>query len=159
MYGTLFPSPTVRIGAAVSKRAPILVSCLVLLATACGGGLPKTDVDLGSGRRFVPQVVDSITNVGVSPSVALDADGNPVIAYLGYPSVPKAGEIPETRPVTLPLVPAVMYATEKDGAWTVRSSAVPILSSRPGARLPSARPARAGLHRTAIRLRNSAPLR
>lgn len=103
----------------MSKRFPLLVSCLLLLATACRSAEPAADVDLGAGKRFVPQVVDSITNVGVSPSVTADADGNPVITYLGYQSVAKPGQISETRPVSLPLVPAVMYATEKDGAWTI----------------------------------------
>jgi plastocyanin len=91
----------------------------MVLATACSSAEPQADIDLGAGKRFVPQVVDSITNVGVSPSVTMGPDGNPVITYLGYQSVPGPGEIPETRPVTLPLVPAVMYASEKDGAWTV----------------------------------------
>ena len=119
MNMTRYLRPTARIGAAVSKRISLLVSCLVVFATACSSAEPQADIDLGAGKRFVPQVVDSITNVGVSPSVAMDPDGNPVITYLGYQSVPGPGKIPETRPVSLPLVPAVMYASEKDGVWTV----------------------------------------
>lgn len=102
----------------MSKRALVLVSAMAVLAAACAKQQPAK-LSLGAGARFVPQVVDSITDVGVSPSIVVDGEGNPFISYLGYQSIPKEGAIPEARPVTLPLVPAVMFANAQDGYWNI----------------------------------------
>ena len=107
-----------RIGAAVTKKTLILAASAALLVSACAKQEP-VKVTTGAGKRFVPLVVDASTNVGVSPSIVMDADGNPFISYLGYQSNPKPGQIPEARPVTLPLVPAVLFANQQQDYWSV----------------------------------------
>jgi plastocyanin len=111
-----------RIPADVSKRlalpTPLLGRLLVvgLLLAACGAP-PAGEVDLGSGRRFIPQIVDSIDNVGLQAAVALDADGVPFVTYLGFPAVLAEGEIAVTRPVGAPFVPGVLLASQTKGVW------------------------------------------
>jgi plastocyanin len=111
-----------RIPADVSKRLappiPLLGRLLVVgvLLVACGAP-PAGEVDLGSGRRFIPQIVDSIDNVGLQAAVALDADGVPFVTYLGFPAVLAEGEIAVTRPVGAPFVPGVLLANQAKGVW------------------------------------------
>jgi plastocyanin len=94
---------------------------LVLLLAACGSKTPPPADERNPG--FVPQVVDFLDDVGFSPSIALDKDGNPHISYLGFvqvltPAELKAGKIPPARPLTAPLLPAVLVSSQQDGIWT-----------------------------------------
>ena len=88
---------------------------LGLLAAACGSGAP--------GARnlpvpqFVPQVVDFLDDSGRSPSISVDGDGNPNLAYLSLPQELKPGEIAPARPLTLPMIPGILTASLVDGVW------------------------------------------
>lgn len=94
---------------------------LVVLLAACGSKTPPRAQERNPG--FVPQVVDFLDDVGVSPSIALDKEGNPHISYLGFvqvltPAELKAGKIPPARPLTAPLLPAVLVSSQQNGIWT-----------------------------------------
>jgi plastocyanin len=100
----------------VSKRLVLPTILLVLVAAGCGEPTVG-EVDFGSGRQFVPEVADSIDNVGIAPAVALDADGIPFVSYLGFPAELEEGEIPVPRPVGAPFVPGVLLASQSEGVW------------------------------------------
>jgi plastocyanin len=101
----------------VSKRLTTTCAILAVLAAACGTQ-PHPVVNYGAGPRFVPQVVDSLDDVGVGSSVAVTADGVPFVAYLGFPGVVKEGQIPTQRPVGSAFLPAVLLADmNTDGVW------------------------------------------
>jgi len=99
----------------VLKRVPSVALVLGLLLAACSAE-PPTAEPVNTG--FVPQTVESLDNVGTGMSIALDKDGNPSIAYLGFTQVVEKGEIPPARPATAPALPAVLTATQKDGIFT-----------------------------------------
>ena len=93
---------------------------LVLVLAACGSAVPRAQE---RNPGFVPQVVDFLDDVGIGPSIALDKDGNPNIAYLGFTEVLtqeqiEAGEIPPARAATAPRLPAVLVSSQRDGIWT-----------------------------------------
>src|SRR5918994_6785705 len=81
---------------------------LIVLATACGS-IPQPEVEAPRGRQFIPMVPDSIDDVGLAPSVAVDAQGLPTISYFGFPAQLEEGEIPVARPVGSP------FLTTEDG--------------------------------------------
>lgn len=101
----------------MSTRLLTTVFALVLLA-ACGAPHQPPEIELGSDREFIPAVVDAIDNVGVGPSLALDADGSPFVAYFGFPAELAPDEVPVSRPVYAPSLPAVLLASEADGIFT-----------------------------------------
>jgi hypothetical protein len=103
---------------AVSTRLLASVFVLALAAAACGASEQAATIDLGSGREFVPAVVDSVDNVGLTPSVALDDSGSPFMSYFGFPEELETGEIPVSRSVYAPFVPSVLLATVEDGIFT-----------------------------------------
>ena len=96
-------------GVAPRWRFLCLVSVVTFLAAACGGAIPAPEVQTPEGRQFIPMVPDSIDDVGLAPSVAIDAQGLPVISYFGFPAVLEEGEIPVSRPVGSP------FLTTEDG--------------------------------------------
>jgi plastocyanin len=101
----------------VSKRLTTSCAILAVFAAACATQ-PSPAVDYGAGTRFVPQVVDSLDDVGIGPSVAITADGLPYVSYLGFPAVLKPNEIPTQRPVGAPFLPAVLLSNlNADGIW------------------------------------------
>ena len=112
-----------RIPADVSKRPVLLTLALVLVAAACGEP-PVGEVDFGSGRQFVPEVADSIDNVGLGAAVDLDADGVPFVSYLGFPAKLSEGEIPVPRSVGSPYVPGVLLASQSEGIWNRGAAAM-----------------------------------
>ncbi|MFN2544735.1 MAG: hypothetical protein ABR600_09250 [Actinomycetota bacterium] len=66
----------------------------------------------------MPEAVDTLSDTGRSPSIAVDADGLPHLAYLGLNEKLAEGEIPPARPLTLPIIPAVLTANfSKEGLW------------------------------------------
>jgi len=90
---------------------------LGLVAAACAN--PRTvPVTFGSGERFVLEVADFLDDVGLYPSVAVDPEGTPYVAYFGFPSELKQGEIAPVRPIGAPSVPGVFLASRNDGLWT-----------------------------------------
>jgi plastocyanin len=102
----------------VSRRALILSSVFAVVAAACSD-LPQTQVDLGSGTQFLPQVADFQDNVGLFASMAVSADGTPFVSYFGFPEELAEGEIALPRPVGSPNLPAVNVASlSTDGIWT-----------------------------------------
>ena len=101
--------PVVSRPARSQSRFIGLACILAVLAAACGGAIPAPEVQTPEGRRFIPLVPDSIDNVGLAPSVAVDAQGLPVISYFGFPAVLEEGEIPVARPVGSP------FLTTEDG--------------------------------------------
>ncbi len=70
----------------MSKRLVLPILALALVAAACSEP-PVGEIDFGSGRQFVPEVADSIDNVGIGAAVAFDADGVPFVSYWGFPAV------------------------------------------------------------------------
>jgi len=91
-----------------------LITILALVAAACGGeGIvirsgPTEDV-------FVPQVVDFEDAAGRGASLAIDAEGNPHLAYLAFES--NEGAAAQEDP-DAPMLPAVRHAHLIEGAWT-----------------------------------------
>jgi plastocyanin len=112
-----------RIPADVPKRLALSILALALVGAACGEP-PTGEVDLGSGRQFVPQIADSIDDVGLGAAIALDADGVPFISYFGFPAKPAGGEIPIGRPVGAPFVPGVLIASQQKGVWNRGAAAM-----------------------------------
>ena len=90
---------------------------LVLLAAACA---PPTSPNLPitTSQHWFASTVDAYLNAGLSASLALDSDGAPHLAYLSLNQTLPKGVIAPARPVTLPLIPAIMTADlTKDGVW------------------------------------------
>ncbi len=104
----------------MSRKALISVLAVAaLIGAACAKQAPPT-LNQGSGERFVPSVVDYAKDVGASPSIVLDGEGNPMVAYAGFNQVLAEGEIPDTRPLHLPAVPNILFADiQGDGYWNV----------------------------------------
>src|SRR5262245_35653441 len=64
-------------------------------------------------------VADTLDNVGLGSSVAVDSSGLPFVTYFGFPAVVKEGAIPIQRPVGTPFLPGVLLTTVDDqGVWT-----------------------------------------
>lgn len=103
---------------AVSTRLLASVLALALATAACGGSQEAATIDLGSGREFVPAVVDSVDNVGLMPSITLNDDGSPLMSYFGFPEELEAGAIPVSRSVYAPYVPSVLLASADEGIFT-----------------------------------------
>ena len=100
----------------MSRKPALLALALGLLAAACGRP-PEPELELGSGRTFVPIVVDAVSDVGRFPSVAVDAQGQPVVVAFAFEEPTQPGEVPETRPLDAPTVPAVVIDARRDGSW------------------------------------------
>ena len=79
-----------------------VVAALALIA-ACSS-IPTPEVRPPEGREFIRMVPDSIDDVGFAPSVAIDAEGLPTIAYFGFTAPLEEGEIPIARPVGSPFL-------------------------------------------------------
>jgi plastocyanin len=107
------------IRADVSKRPFALVAGLAILAAACSNVPTASTIDYGSGPRFVTTVADTVDNVGLASSVAVDGNGLPFISYFGFPATVKPSQIPIPRPIGTPFLPGVLLATvDAQGMWT-----------------------------------------
>jgi plastocyanin len=103
----------------VSKRPFALVAGLAILAAACSNVPTASTIDYGSGPRFVTTVADTVDNVGLASSVAVDGNGLPFISYFGFPATVKPSQIPIPRPIGTPFLPGVLLATvDAQGMWT-----------------------------------------
>src|SRR5215211_5742387 len=101
-----------------------LAFVLALGAAACAKP-PTPEVDIGSGVRFLPEVADSLNDVGRYPSIVTNPDGLPVVAYFGFEEKLEPGEVPVTRPVGTPSIPGVFLATvSEQGFWTLGAIAI-----------------------------------
>jgi hypothetical protein len=125
------PAPGSR--AAIRGRLIATVACLVVLTGACSN-VPQPAVEVPGGRQFIPMVPDSIDDVGLAPSVAVDGEGLPNISYFGFPATLEEGEIPVARPVGSPFLQtedgkdagAVLLASlTPDQIWTRGAVAQP----------------------------------
>ena len=102
---------------------------------ACGT-IPEGEVDAGSGVRFTSFVADSLDDAGLGVQVAVDADGNPFISYFALTEELPSGEIPVTRPIGSPYIPAIGVASlSADGIWT-RGAAAQVKDTPPGIVVP-----------------------
>jgi hypothetical protein len=77
---------------------------------------------------------DSIDDVGLAPSIAVDGQGLPVISYFGFPAQLEEGEIPVARPVGSPFLTTeeaedagavLLAALSPDQIWTRGAIAQP----------------------------------
>ena len=102
----------------MSRKLLPLALLLALAATACAEA-SHPEVEFGSGRRFVPFVADPLNDAGVDPSVVVNEDGLPVVAYFAFEEQTEEGALPQARPVGAPSLPGVMAATvSADGVWS-----------------------------------------
>lgn len=100
------------------RRTLLLTSVFAVVAAACSN-LPQTQVEVGSGTQFLPQVADFQDNVGLFASMAVSSDGIPFMSYFGFSEVLSEGEIALPRPVGAPFLPAIDVASLSDkGIWT-----------------------------------------
>lgn len=114
-----------RIGAALpglpgfrrSVSFGVVALAATLLAVSCAPAEDQPDVPVSVGTEFVAYVPDSAFDAGRSAAVALDAEGNPSVAYLLYWPVLRKGEIPPAVVAGEPQPPAVMLATFRQGVW------------------------------------------
>ncbi len=111
-----------------------VVASLVVVLTAACGGIPAPQVKVPGGRQFIPMIPDSIDDVGLAPSVAVDGEGLPNISYFGFTAPLEEGEIPVARPVGSPFLQtedgkdagAVLLASlTPDQIWTRGAVAQP----------------------------------
>ncbi|HEV8573042.1 MAG TPA: cupredoxin domain-containing protein [Actinomycetota bacterium] len=94
-----------------------LIAVLTLAGAACGG--PGIVIRSGPTENvFVPQVVDFEDAPGRGVSLAVDAEGNPHLAYLAFESNAKAGGPAEQADPNAPKLPAVRHAHLIEGIWT-----------------------------------------
>jgi plastocyanin len=101
----------------MSRRLLPLAFVLGLFAAACAEP-PDAHIGFGSGQQFVPQVADAQDDVGLYPSVAVDAQGVPYVSYFGFPEQLAEGEVAVPRPIGAPSVPSVLLTNVNDGIWT-----------------------------------------
>ena len=92
---------------------------MAVLTAACSD-LPEAQVKLGgNGRQFVPEVADSIGDVGLGNAIAADADGRPFMSYFGFEPEAEGDTPAPARPVYSPNIPAVQLTTvTEDGIWS-----------------------------------------
>jgi Cupredoxin-like domain len=81
-----------------------VVATLALAAGAACSSIPAPEVQQPEGRQFIQMVPDSIDDVGLAPSVAIDGEGLPTISYFGFTAQLEEGEIPQARPVGSPFL-------------------------------------------------------
>jgi hypothetical protein len=115
-------------------RLTTVVAALVVLLTSACSSITAPQVKVPGGRQFIPMVPDSIDDVGLAPSVAVDGEGLATVSYFGFPAKLVEGEIPVARPVGSPFLQtedgkdagAVLLASlTPDQVWTRGAIAQP----------------------------------
>jgi plastocyanin len=92
------------------------------VGSACAPQSAPPDIPINFGdAQFLTQVVDQTYDVGRSPSVGLDASGQPSAAYLLLQPKLKKGAIPPPLLANTPQPPSVVLASEHTGIWTRRN--------------------------------------
>jgi hypothetical protein len=94
----------------MTRKLLPLAFVLGLVAAACAEP-PNPQIDFGSGVRFVPMVADPLNDAGLDPSIVVDVDGGPIVAYFAFPEEVSEGSLPATRPVGSPTIPGVLMAS------------------------------------------------
>ncbi|MGE5227890.1 MAG: cupredoxin domain-containing protein [Planctomycetaceae bacterium] len=94
----------------MSKRLLILAASAALVTSACGA-LPTGAVDFGSSTRFITAVMDTLDDVGQGASVAVNPDATAFVSYFGFPAVVPKGQVPPSRPIGSPFLPAVQLSS------------------------------------------------
>jgi hypothetical protein len=79
----------------------VAAACVVAFGVACST-LPSAKVEFPEGRAFVTMVPDSVDDVGLDPSIAVDSEGLPYISYFGFTARLSPDEIPVSRPIGSP---------------------------------------------------------
>jgi plastocyanin len=79
----------------------LAAACVVAFGVACST-LPSPQVQFPEGRAFVTMVPDSVDDVGLHPSIAVDGEGFPYISYFGFTARLSPDEIPVSRPIGSP---------------------------------------------------------
>jgi hypothetical protein len=101
----------------VSKR-PLVLLCLAALVLVSCSNRPVGVISFGSGRQFVPEVADSSDDAGIGNATAVDADGVPYVSSFSFEAKLGPDELPVTRPVTIPSIPAVAVdSLSPEGYW------------------------------------------
>jgi plastocyanin len=103
------PSPAATTGDPATRGRLATFACILIVLTAACGSIPASEVRAPEGQQFIQMVPDSIDDVGLAPSVAVDGQGLPMISYFGFPAKLVEGEIPVARPVGSP------FLTTEDG--------------------------------------------
>ena len=98
----------------VTRRLLLLAAISAVLTAACTD-LPEAEVSFGEGRAFVPLVADALDDVGLGASLGVDADGQPLVSYFGFPA--QNASVAVTRPINSAFLPAVQLTTVKDGIF------------------------------------------
>jgi plastocyanin len=101
-------------GPNVTRRLLLLLAATAVLTAACAD-LPEAEVSFGEGVTFVPQVADSLDDVGLGNAVAVNADGQPFVSYFGFPFT--EGPVAAVRPINSAFLPAVQLTTVQDGIF------------------------------------------
>lgn len=115
---------------------------LAVVAVACSSPT-NPPADFGDGPRFLAVVADSQDQVGIAPSVAVGEDGTTYVASFGFPDEVEEGEIPASRPIGSPFLPAVLLtAVSPEGMFTRGAVAQSVPESEPAGIEPPFRPAK-----------------
>jgi plastocyanin len=92
--------------------------CLAALVLVSCSNRPVGVISFGSGKEFVPYVADSADDAGLGNAVAVDADGVPYVSSFSFEAELGPDELPVTRPVAVPSIPAVAVdSLSPDGYW------------------------------------------
>ncbi len=130
------------IRADVTKTVFISGALVAVVAAACASPTPP-GVDFGEGTRFVEAVADSQDDVGQGASIAYAADGTPYVSYFGFAAELEEGEIPLSRPVGTPFLPAVLLTSvSPEGVFTRGAVAQLDAEFQPSGVEPAFRPAK-----------------
>ncbi|HET9671632.1 MAG TPA: cupredoxin domain-containing protein [Actinomycetota bacterium] len=79
----------------------VAFACVLTLGAACTT-LPQGRVQLPQGRDVITMVPDSVDDVGLEPSITVDANGVPYLSYFGFAATLGPDEIPVSRPIGSP---------------------------------------------------------
>lgn len=101
-------------------RLAAVAAGLTLLA-GCAANEAPPNVTVQQGGTLAVEVPDSANDAGRAVSVALDADGNPSVAYLMLVAKLTKGALPPPVIAGQPQPPAVMLATLNRGVWSRQS--------------------------------------
>jgi plastocyanin len=104
-----------------AKLAVALVAAAIV-GSACAPQSAPPNIPVNfAGASYLTQVVDQVYDVGRSPSVTLDSDGNPSATYLLLAPHLKKGAIPPPLLANTPQPPSVVIASQSGGLWTRRN--------------------------------------
>jgi hypothetical protein len=125
-----------------TTRVFVVGVVLAVVAVACSSPT-NPPADFGDGPRFLAAVADSQDQVGIAPSIAIGEDGTAYVASFGFPDEVEEGEIPASRPIGSPFLPAVLLtAVSPEGMFTRGAVAQTVPEAEPAGIEPPFRPAK-----------------